>query len=96
MLEPSHIVVKYFKSLKTLKFSVKGIWLLPIYIYTHPQACRGVFLNFSFEKTEDFHAWAFLDINFFFSFPGQTNLPPTTRPLSYLSMLFLTFVPPPL
>jgi len=30
MFEPSHIVVKPFKGLKTLKVSVKLIWLLPI------------------------------------------------------------------
>ena len=30
MLEPSHIVVIPFKSLKTLKVSVKRIWLSPI------------------------------------------------------------------
>ena len=44
MLELSHIVVKHFKSLKTLKVSVKRIWLLPIPICTHPQA--GVFFKF--------------------------------------------------
>ena len=34
MLEPSHIVVKPFKSLKTLKVSVKRIWLFSIPIYS--------------------------------------------------------------
>ena len=33
MLKPSHIVLKLFKSLKTLKDSAKQIWLLPIPIY---------------------------------------------------------------
>jgi len=32
MLEPSHVVVKSFKSLKTLQVSVKGI---------HPQLCKS-------------------------------------------------------
>ena len=36
MLEPSHIVVQPFKSLKTFKVFVKRIWLLHIPSYSWP------------------------------------------------------------
>ena len=40
-------------------------------VCTHPclqgELARGVFSNFSYGKTEDFHAWAFIDLFLIFS-----------------------------
>jgi len=42
---------------------------------THPQACKGVFFsNFSFGKSKDFHAWAFLDLYRHLVFKGKNLL----------------------